>query len=104
MQSTDVKKMDIKEFYKKGFLQECNRQFFHPLGLALEVELDDDGNATLDGIWDNREDPEGIFFAEVGMVAKKEKMDNVEKLRKSKLKVRLDSDVKTDENGIQLME
>lgn len=28
--------MDLGEFRDEGFLQEANRQFFHPLGLALE--------------------------------------------------------------------
>lgn len=31
-----IKYMDLTEFREKGFLQEANRQFFHPLGLALE--------------------------------------------------------------------
>lgn len=60
--SNEVKYMDIKEFQDKGYLQELNRQFLHPLGLALEVAVDDDGNVSLGGIWDYREDPEGIYF------------------------------------------
>ena len=57
-----IKRIDIKEFREKGFLQELNRQFLHPLGLALEVNKDDDGNETLGGVWDYRDDPEGIIF------------------------------------------
>lgn len=60
--SDDVKMMPIAEFRELGFLQEANRQFFHPLGLALEVLVDDDGSAQLGGIWDYREDPEGVLF------------------------------------------
>jgi hypothetical protein len=30
-------KINIKEFREKGYLQEANRRFFHPLGLALSV-------------------------------------------------------------------
>jgi len=61
------KKMDIKEFCGLGLLQEVNRLFFHPMGLALEVTADktEDGgfeNYNLSGIWDHRDDPEGIFF------------------------------------------
>lgn len=41
-----------------------NRQFFHPLGLALEVEIDNDGNEKLGGVWDYRDDPEGMAFAD----------------------------------------
>ena len=60
-----VKKMDIKEFQEKGFLQEVNRLFFHPLGLALEVSIDDFGNYSLGGVWDYREDPDGIIYGDV---------------------------------------
>jgi hypothetical protein len=59
---SDVKRMDIKEFRELGFLQEVNRHFFHPLGLALEVITEEDGSEKLGGIWDYREDPEGIYF------------------------------------------
>lgn len=58
-----IKHLDIKEFREHGYLQEVNRQFFHPLGLALEVNVDEKtGEETLGGIWDYREDPEGIYF------------------------------------------
>jgi len=60
--SEEVKRMDLKEFRDKGFLQEVNRQFFHPLGLALEIVYDDNGNITLGGIWDYREHEEGMLF------------------------------------------
>lgn len=36
--SDDIKYIDIAEFRETGFLQEANRQFFHPLGLALSVQ------------------------------------------------------------------
>lgn len=59
----DIKYMDIKEFREAGFLQEANRLFFHPLGLALEVGIDDDtGVEFLAGIWDYRDDPEGMVY------------------------------------------
>ena len=60
-----IKRMDIKEFRNLGYLQEVNRQFFHPLGLALEVIIDDEsGNERLGGIWDYRDDPEGMRFGD----------------------------------------
>jgi len=55
--------MSIKEFREEGYLQEANRRFFHPLGLALEVTRDRDGNYLLTGIWDYRDDPEGIIYS-----------------------------------------
>lgn len=54
--------ISIKEFREKGYLQELNRQFLHPLGLALSVEINDDGTENLGGIWDYREDPEGMKY------------------------------------------
>lgn len=57
-----IKFMDISYFRNFGYLQEVNRRFFHPLGLALEVQIDEDGNETLGRIWDSREDAEGFAF------------------------------------------
>lgn len=57
-----IKYMDIKEFREEGYLQEANRRFFHPLGLALEIYRDRDGKESIAGIWDYRDDPEGIIF------------------------------------------
>jgi len=60
--SKDIKYIDIKEFREKGYLQELNRRFLHPLGLALEVKIEDDGTEVLGGVWDYREDLEGIYY------------------------------------------
>jgi hypothetical protein len=54
--------MDIQEFVEGGYLQEVNRLFFHPLGLALSVTKDDDVPWSIGGIWDVRYDPEGVIF------------------------------------------
>lgn len=59
----DIRYMDIKEFRDVGFLQEANRLFFHPLGLALDVNVDADGTWRLHGVQDYRDDPEGFLFA-----------------------------------------
>lgn len=108
------KHMDLTEWREMGGLQEVNRLFFHPCGLALEMTLVDEGgwsedspsaqalaaklkangvmikdtsededwdesdyiylaremltaqhppgSVFLSGIWDAREDPEGIVF------------------------------------------
>lgn len=61
--SEQIKKMNIKEFREKGYLQELNRQFLHPLGLALEILIEEDGREKLGDIWDYREDEEGIYYA-----------------------------------------
>ena len=84
----NVKRIDIKEFRANGFLQEVNRQFLHPLGLALEVIIDEKSNESLGGIWDYRGDPEGIIFAK--NTIKKENINYVKKLRDSKSKKRIE--------------
>lgn len=60
---SDVRRIDISEFREFGYLQEVNRQFLHPLGLALEIMIGDDGAETLGGVWDYREDPEGMNYS-----------------------------------------
>jgi hypothetical protein len=75
----EIKRIDIKEFREKGYLQEVNRRFFHPLGLALEIIQKDDGIETLGGIWDYREDLEGIYYD----IAKSEN-ERKEKFQKNK--------------------
>lgn len=45
---SERKRMPIAEFSRLGYLQEANRQFFHPHGLALEItritdQVEDDG-------------------------------------------------------------
>ena len=59
---TDINWMDLNEFVDEGFLQEVNRQFFHPLGLALAVSYSDGKAVGLAGLWDYRDDPEGISY------------------------------------------
>jgi len=59
-----MKKITAKEFRELGLLQEMNRQFLHPMGLALEVIIEADGNESFGGVWDSREDPRGITFAD----------------------------------------
>lgn len=60
--SEEVERIDIAEFREFGYLQELNRRFLHPLGLALEVEIADDGTERLGGVWDYRDDAEGIRY------------------------------------------
>lgn len=58
----EIKRMTTKEFREQGYLQELNRRFLHPLGLALEVKLNEDGSESFGEVWDSREDPEGMMF------------------------------------------
>jgi len=94
-----IKRMDLDEFIMMGFLHEANRQFFHPLGLALEVLHDENGRAVaLGGIWDYRDDPEGMFFGEDNLNA--DKARRVDQLRLSKVDTRVATG-KCGPSGIQ---
>lgn len=63
----DINRIPIADFRTLGYLQEANRLFFHPRGLALEVTVNLDGTEQLGGVWDYRQDPEGIHFGD-GMI------------------------------------
>ena len=66
-----IKKMSVKEFRELGYLSELNRQFLHPLGLAIEVEVNEAGDEFFGEVWDSREDKEGILFSEISDDQKK---------------------------------
>lgn len=70
--------MDLQEFVDGGYLQEVNRSYLHLLGLALEVVRDSETGKVLrlGGIWDFRDDPEGLVFGP-GEIS----MANYEKIR-----------------------
>lgn len=93
-----VNRIDIKEFRDRGYLQEANRLFFHPLGLALEVIIDEEnGEVRLGGIWDNRDDPEGTVF--IDFDPGKAKMVAAEREAKREPRANLGC---CDANGIQV--
>ena len=93
--ASEIKRMTPKEFREQGFLRELNRQFLHPLGLALEVVAPTDGETFEEhfgGVWDYREDPEGMAFAD-SMVDSDEaraQADAIEALRASKVSTRVE--------------
>lgn len=55
-----MKYISVAELRDLGILQELNREFLHPLGLAAQVDMSD-GSLL---IQDHREDPEGAIFAD----------------------------------------
>lgn len=75
----EIKYLDAYTFSKDGYLQEANRSFFHPLGLALEL----DPKTNTIRIWDYREDPEGIIFDEsVSLTEKAERLQSLSNARR----------------------
>lgn len=79
--------MDIKEFREIGYLHELNRLFLHPLGLALEIVINDDDSYALGGIWDYRDDVEGIAFSEDTLSI--QKVNNIEEIIQDRYRSRL---------------
>ena len=81
IQTTDGKHLtkiiNPEEFWCSGYLQESNRRFFHPLGLALTIQVDGhSGEIKLGSILDGRHDPRGISFAPgMAVVPRMEKID-----------------------------
>lgn len=85
-----VKRITAKEFREEGYLQELNRRFLHPLGLALEVVVEDDGTERFGEVWDCREDPKGIIYSEDTVDPQKAKaLDNTINARYSERASRL---------------
>jgi hypothetical protein len=83
-----MKRIDIKKFQEFGYLQEVNRRFLHPLGLALEIVIDNEtGDMVLGGIWDYQDYPEGMIFAD-GEIDQ-EKAQRIQKIWDEKAKHRI---------------
>ena len=64
-----------------GLLFEINRRILHPLGLALAVEVPDEGTplsgelSSLISVLDVREDPEGFCFSDESCLQGKAKLE-----------------------------
>lgn len=96
-QSSEIMVMEVEEFMKSGLLQEVNRQFLHPRGLAMEVREDEGPNGekfySFGRIWDYRSDPEGIVFGEgvLDTPEARSKADRVQRMFLAKRDVRIKS-------------
>lgn len=62
------KLLSLQQFKDLGYLQEVNRRFFHPLGLALAVMVNQETGKVerLGPIRDARSDFQGVVFANDG--------------------------------------
>lgn len=83
----EPKRMTVKEFREQGYLQEVNRLFLHPLGLALEVVKEDDGSERFGEVWDERDDDEGIIYGELNHIEREKALRiHEERITKSTLR------------------
>lgn len=79
-----MKHISMREFVTEGYLQEANRRFFHPLGLALQVNFfeHNDAASEIAGVVDVRDDAEGMIFADAPDREKAERIDALMEARK----------------------
>ena len=75
-----MKYMSVKEFRELGILQELNRAFLHPLGLALEVVVHHFGHEEFGRVW-MTDDPEGFTYEKDDPVKAKRFVEFKEKRR-----------------------
>jgi hypothetical protein len=69
--------LDLKELRNAGYLQEVNRLFFHPLGLALAIQPD---NRLC--VLDRRADLEGFVFSDPSSLTEKADLIEAERQRR----------------------
>lgn len=82
----ELKLISMNDFVGFGFLHEMNRQFLHPLGLAMMVTRNEETEEVeFYGIMDNRDDPEGIIFEDALDLIK---IENVQAIRQQKATTR----------------
>lgn len=88
MSAYEGKTLTVKEFRALGLVQEINRKFLHPLGMALEVIVDaDTGEERIERVWDNREDPEGWVFGPGMIDAEKARAIDDEMLKRAHTRI-----------------
>jgi hypothetical protein len=83
-------KMSLKDFRDLGFLQEANRQFFHPLGLALGLVANENEDYSSVIIYDWRDDPDGGMFQSLNEPRDKECYEYIKFIHDEKAAVRLE--------------
>jgi hypothetical protein len=84
----DQKVMNLKELIEVGYLMEANRQFFHPLGLELSVNFDNNEDGEL-FIVDGRSIPEGLKYDELSDLDSNEKNKNIMNIVRKRFSTRI---------------
>lgn len=86
--SGNIQRLTPKQFRELGLLQEINRQFLHPRGMALEVIVCEQPELQVFGaVWDSREDPEGFVYAGE-ILPTEDKAEHAKKLQDDHAEVR----------------
>jgi len=64
----------------------------HPLGMAMEIKINDDNSKEFGGIWDYRDDPEGLLYDEETLASGMKKLSKfMEEFGAAKLQQRMDA-------------
>jgi hypothetical protein len=85
--------MSLKDFRDKGYLQEVNRRFLHPLGLGLGIairkeEIDDENEQKYFlVVVEALDDPEGMLYPESMMEKEKAVYINERWVEKAKTRM-----------------
>lgn len=84
MTGEQPKYLDLDVLRNDGYLQEVNRQFFHPLGLALAVVIPTKPGEpdTHLAVLDYRHDPEGMNFGPGDLTEKAGRLHDIARLRR----------------------
>jgi hypothetical protein len=101
MDISELQLIDLKEFMEKGFLQEANRLFFNPLGIAMVFNLDENDDVVSIGFYQDNNCEYGFLFEE-NFLTKTEhvkKANFIKELKDSKIKTRVKYGC--DEDGVQ---
>jgi hypothetical protein len=88
------REISCEEFIKEGYLLELNRQFLHPLGLAMFYKFNEEtGEMAWGGVYDDRDDLEGWRYIgpvnEEDRADKEAKMTNITKIVNDRKPVRV---------------
>lgn len=95
-----MKFISLKEFRDLGYLQELNRLFLHPLGMAMAVNVDKhdpDGEVKFAGIIDNRETVGGMVYGKEMIASKIETF--VEREGFVSMEMGVGRDLRVEEHG-----
>lgn len=71
-----MKILSASTLLDEGYVLEANRRFFHPLGLALAVDVDENKVMVID----SRDDPEGFYFLAVDQADADQSMEKMDRI------------------------
>lgn len=92
-QEVTIKRIPAAKYLREsGLLFQINRDILHPLGLALEVTVNEDGTEEIKSLWDCRNDAEGIIYDQKTFERGQAKLDKFyEEFGENKIQQRIET-------------